>query len=199
MEKKCSKCFIVKPAAEFYAHPQTKDGRLYECKVCVKERVRNNKTDYGLTEKGVIRVIYKTQKRRNALRGHGVMGYSKTELKEWLYENNYKELFDSWVSSGYQKDLKPSVDRIDTFKGYSIDNIRLVTWGQNKQFQTHDILNGTGTSGKRCKPLVQYDQNLKPLAKFISYSSAMRVMGYSLDHSIRNNRPDRNGYYWKYL
>lgn len=193
--KKCKECGLVKEQSEFY-------GVQGECKECTKLRVKKNSrkvgTGYDFSEKGVIRVIYKTQKRHNKLRGHGDMPYSKKELCLWLYERSFKALYDDWSSNGNKKDLKPSVDRINDLKGYSFDNIRLGTWLENRNHQYQDILNGVGTSGKRCKKLYKFDVNSKLICSYVSYSAAVREMGYSLEYQIKNNTYCRNGFFWSY-
>ena len=195
--KSCFKCKIEKPLSKYYRHAKMADGHLNKCKECTKKDVSENEVDYDLTEKGVIRVIYKTQKRNQSLRGHGKLPYSKEQFKDWLYSNGFKDFFDSWVYSGYKKDKKPSVDRIDSNKGYSFGNIQLVTWLNNRELQYLDILNGTGSGGKRCKPLLKI-KNGKVIAEYVSYSSAVRDMGYSIEHQIKKLVKCRNGFYWKY-
>lgn len=196
--KKCFKCGEVKPLSLFYKHKQMADGHLNKCKECTKKDVKGKDKIYEKTEKGVVRVIYKTQKRNNLLRGFGEMPYSKSELKEWLYINGFKDIFDKWVDSNYDKDLKPSVDRINNFKGYSFDNIKLTTWLCNRQNQCNDILNGVGTGGLRCKPVNKYDSKMNLIATYVSYSSAKRDVGYSIERQIKKGIMCRNGFYWKY-
>lgn len=193
--KICKSCGIEKNKLDFY-------GVQNECKECTKERVRLNdkkvKGAYDRTEHGVIRVIYKTQRASSKKRGHNPPDYTKKELSDWLYSCGFKGLYDNWVSSGWVKNEKPSVDRVDDFKGYSLDNIKLGTWIDNRSHQYNDIKNGAGTSGKRCKTLYQYDGVMNLIASYVSYSQAARTMGYSLEYQIKKKSKCRGGYYWSY-
>lgn len=205
--KKCFKCGIEKELLDFYIHKKSADGHLNKCKECTKVDVKNNprvfsnKVDdcYDNTEKGVIRVIYKTQRRSSKIRKMPPPNYSKEELKDWLYGNDFKRLYDEWVDSGFKKETKPSVDRRDDFMPYSLDNIRLVTWTDNTQHQHEDIMCGIGTGGLRCKPVICYDRNKKPIAEYVSFSAACRSIGYSIERSLKSGKPDRkNKFVWKY-
>lgn len=40
MDKKCTKCGLIKPLSEFYKTNATKDGYTYNCKECCKDRQR---------------------------------------------------------------------------------------------------------------------------------------------------------------
>lgn len=195
--KKCFKCGAEKPLSDYYKHAQMKDGHLNKCKSCTRNDVARNPNDYGKTEKGVIRVIYKTQKKNQRDRGFADIPYSKSQLAEWLYLNGFKSLYDDWVKSGFKKDSKPSVDRIDDNFGYSFSNIRLVTWLENRRHQYSDILNGVGTGGKRCNATLRLSEN-GVTTRYVSYSSAARHMGYSIEYQIKNNVKCRNGFYWSY-
>jgi len=203
-EKKCrGKCKKLLPFSSFYKHKQMADGHLNVCKECKKkyERDSKNYSIYEKTEKGVIRVIYKTQKSNSKRRGHIPPNYSKEELKEWLYPNGFKALFDAWVASGYEKRLKPSCDRIDDYKGYSLDRLKLVTWGVNKDKQTNDILLARSTSGERCKAVEQLSLEDAFIKDFISASEASRQTGVDIRH-ISNcclgKRKTSNGFKWRF-
>lgn len=200
--KVCFKCGIEKPLTEYYKHKRMTDGHLNKCKECNKSDVKVNLirvgNGYDFSEKGVVRIIYKTQKRNQIKRGFGELPYSKAELSTWLYNNNFKALYDSWVASGNNKDLKPSVDRIDDFKGYSFDNIRLTTWKVNREKQYQDMLTGTGTSGAKCKAVLKSDKSGKVLKRYISYRSAGRDIGYNIESYIKYKTPCKCGFYWSY-
>lgn len=193
--KTCKDCGEEKEPCMFY-------GVQNECKECTKKRVRANSkrvgNAYDFSEKGVFRVIYKSQKRHQKLRGHGEMPYTKQDLVLWCKKNGFDALFSEWVKSGYKTPLKPSVDRLDDFKGYSLDNIQLGTWQDNRNHQAQDIINGCGTSGRRCKPVLKLDNRMVIISKYVSYNSAVRDVGYSLEYQIKNKKPCRNGFYWSY-
>jgi hypothetical protein len=43
MMKNCSKCGLLKPLFDFYAHPKAADGRMNRCKECSKQDARANR------------------------------------------------------------------------------------------------------------------------------------------------------------
>lgn len=58
----------------------------------------------------------------------------KEDFYQWsLSDPTYNELFDEWVKSGYSKKLSPSIDRLDTSMGYTLNNIRWVTHSENSR------------------------------------------------------------------
>ncbi len=202
--KKCFECKIEKELKEFYKNKSMKDGHVNKCIDCTKISISKNPrgqsgniNSYDKTEKGVIRVIYKSQKHNSKLRKHNGPNYTKQELSNWLYNNNYKKLYDNWRYNKYDKNLKPSIDRIDTFKNYTIDNIRLMTSRENRLYQFLDRTSGIGTSGLQCKPVIQYKDGIE-IARYISFNETRRMMGYSMEKSLKSGKVDRKGYSYKY-
>lgn len=52
----------------------------------------------------------------------------------WSLVNlDFQELWKKWVESGYERRLCPSVDRIDSNKGYTLDNMRWITHSENSK------------------------------------------------------------------
>ena len=48
-----------------------------------------------------------------------------------LSNNNFNLLFKEWENSEYERRLTPSIDRINTDLGYSIDNVQWITFSEN--------------------------------------------------------------------
>lgn len=105
MLKECFKCLQAKPLSEFYKHKALRDGCLNKCKECTKSDVKGNgvkvKNKYDNSEKGLIRVLYKTMKRNNKLRGFGDLPFSKENFCDWLYLNNFKKMYVCWICKNY--------------------------------------------------------------------------------------------------
>ena len=97
-----------------------------------KEKRATYKKAYKKTIDGLISKIYGQQKQSSKKRGHQPPTYSKELLHRWITAHViFQELYDNWIASNYEKDLVPSVDRLDDSKGYSFDNIQLMTWKEN--------------------------------------------------------------------
>ena len=97
----------------------------------------------------IVKTIYGSQKNHSKIRKHEPPHYGLSELRDWFYsQTNLELLLSEWKDSGYNKMFKPSIDRLDDSKGYSFDNIQLVTWGYNISKGSHkkkkvvSILNG---------------------------------------------------------
>lgn len=98
---------------------------------CVK--CRNGKMEYGKNIRELAGRL-NSHTRYNCRKRNQELPFWKNtfELEEWLTkQNNFDELYSNWANSDYNKNLTPSIDRIDNSKSYTIDNIELVTWQEN--------------------------------------------------------------------
>ena len=151
---------------------------------------RINQVKYAKTKKGLSTVIYSGQVKHSLERNHPKPSYTKEEFREWLFKNsNFDELYDNWVISDYNKWMKPSVDRIDDSKGYSFDNIRLVTWRENSN----------NFYKKNDKNVEQYDIYGNFINEFESISIAIKYTGiYNIKAVCLGKRNTAGGYHWKF-
>jgi len=194
--KKCASCGEVKPIDEFHKSKSRKDGRKPYCKKCRAERAKNRVR----TLMGKALQIYANQKERSELRGHQTPTYTKEEFISWLLSNQkYLRLYDNWVKSGYKKPLAPSCDRLDNYKGYSFENIRIVTWEENMVKGHSDVKNGL--NNKQNKAVIKMDLNGNELKEYHSMRHAARQTGiyYPGIWAACNGRITKSGgFRWRY-
>lgn len=59
---------------------------------------------------------------------------SREDFYNWfLNSEDFKKLFTEYEASGFQRKLAPSVDRINSEKGYEIENMQIITMSENSR------------------------------------------------------------------
>lgn len=93
---------------------------------------------YEKTEKGFLVRCYRNMlsrvkgisPKRHLYKGKEIL--DRESFYEWSLKNeDFKNMFTKWKDSGHQRILTPSIDRIDTSMGYSLKNMRWVTFSEN--------------------------------------------------------------------
>jgi len=188
--KQCTKCNRHKELTEFCKQKAGEYGLQSHCKDCNSDIMKN----YRRTVPGMITQIYGTQRKSSIRRNHKMPTYTKKEFKKWiLSQNNFKELYNNWVVSDYNKMLRPSVDRLDDYKGYSFDNIQLITWGENDKKGKQDRKSG--------KPVSQYTLEDNLISNYYSMMEGARQTGVShgsIWSACQGRLKTAGGYKWKY-
>lgn len=141
------------------------------------------------TKKGVLTNSYSHQKSRKTV------SYSLIELHQMFLENKrFDRLYNEWVKSGYQKNKKPTIDRINCKIGYSLNNIQCLTWEENRYKQRME------TNIFRAKEVVCFKEG-KIVANYKSVSDAVRCTGImqgNLSSCLNGRRKTCGGFMWKY-
>ena len=183
--------------SDFHKRKQLKSGLTSWCKVCMAK----SKKVYQTTKDGLITRIYSHQKDCCKQRGHPLPTYSKAELKEWVFsQDNFDELYNAWVESGCNRDLNPSVDRIDDYKSYSFDNIQLLTFKENREKSCLDRKKGRHTTSKM-RVIEQYTKEGKLVSTYHSQCEAARQSGLNqgnIGSCCRGERNQAGGYIWRF-
>jgi hypothetical protein len=119
----------------------TKEERLLYQKERRKQTNNAYTKKYEKTLGGFIMRMYRNMKSRvsgvqkekhHLYEGKEIL--SKEEFYEWaLCSPMFRVLWPTYVSSGYPQKLAPTVDRKDSTKGYTLDNMEWVTHSVNSK------------------------------------------------------------------
>lgn len=192
--KTCTKCSTKKEYSYFWIRRDRKDWHSCWCKDCANKI----STDYKKTKNGLIKAIYSNQRSNSRTRNHTPPDYTLIELREWFETQNiFDTLYSDWINSWCNNKLKPSIDRLDDYKPYSTDNIRLVTWKENRDKYYKDAINWINT--KQCKSVKQLSINGKIINTFYSIQEAhRRTWIHNIQRCCVWLQPIAWGYVWKF-
>ena len=194
--KQCTKCKEVKELSEFSKQKVNKDGLQGSCKKCVAIRIRN----YYRTKEGRLKCIYDHQIQSSKKRGHERPAYTRQEfIDKYIDNKEYLSLYSKWVSSGYDKMLSPSFDRLDDYKPYSFDNLnKWMTWQENKNKSHLDTKEGR--LNKNSKAVIGVNIETGCVIEFYSTREAGRNGFHqsTVGSCCRGKLKHHKGYTWKY-
>jgi hypothetical protein len=195
-KKLCANCKEIKHSSNFYKNTKLKNGLHSYCKDCSRE-IRKT---HNRTKKGLITRMYLHQLENSKLRKHNKPSYSKEEFIIWIESNNdFDTLYNNWVSSEFNKNLAPSVDRIDDYRGYSFDNIRLTTWGDNRNKYFSSVRNRINK--KALVGVEKYDKTGVFLNEYDSIKDAnldTNINMSDISQCCQSRRKTAGGYVWKF-
>lgn len=191
--KACTVCKEIKPIIEYHKNITAPSGYASACKVCINK----SKQSHRKTKDGLIESIYSEQKNSSKVRGHALPAYTLSELKDWINSNpKFIGLFQKWVSSGYNKWDRPSIDRLCNELGYSLDNIQLVSFKDNNQRSHKDASEGTNL-GTTLTPVEQYTLSGEFVCSYKSMAKASEATGDSIAKiSVNSNKIEQNSSTW---
>lgn len=144
--RECTKCKEFK-SWDMFCTGSGARGKNTRCLACRnsdqrKQRAQNkNKytSKYEKTERGFLMRLYRNMKSRvSGIQKEKLHLYENRELIEkedfyiWAIESQrFHTLFLNWAGSSYDRKLTPSVDRVDSSRGYTTDNMEWVTHSEN--------------------------------------------------------------------
>lgn len=145
--KICKGCGAEKPLSDYFKHPETLDGRTGKCKACKyarqKEQVKESgdaaHRRYRKTPNGYLSLTYSNMRgrilgriKKSAHLYEGLELLSRKDFYAWAKKDStFEKMLATYIESGYDLRLAPSVDRIDTQFGYTVDNMRWLIQSHN--------------------------------------------------------------------
>lgn len=188
--RKCNICLKEKESKYFNIWNNNK------CKECVNKYVR----EYNCTIDWLITKMYSAQRRRSEERWHSLPSYTNKQINHWVRsQSNFLELYNNRKISWYNRSLIPSIDRLDDYKWYSFDNIRLTIWRENNIKWSKDRKNWINNKMNRC--VIWINITTWEIIEFYSMSEASRVTWAGIWHicsCCKWNIKSAWGYIWKY-
>ena len=168
-----------------------------------REYQREANKKHRKSKKGVVGTIYSGQKSSSLKGGHRPPDYTQKELVEWLYSQEiFHKIYSEWANSGYMKKLKPSVDRKNDDIHYCMNNIQLMTWGENIAKGHNQRKEGISTQGSLCKKVAQYTLDGEYIATYFSQNEASRQTGVSqsiISNSCKGKTKKTQKYTWEFI
>lgn len=147
-----------------------------------------NTQKFRKTKKGILTNIYHHQRRRSRV------DYSLKRLHDkFLNDRKFNRLYKEWVKKNFNKQFKPSIDRISCKKHYFIENIHCLTWAENRFKQTME---------RRCRKGKVYQMIGQKIIKiYKSQRDAVRKTGLSqsqMSKVLNKKGFTCGGYIWEY-
>ena len=146
-----------------------------------------NTQKYRKTKKGLITNLYNKLKERNKV------DFTREFLQEFSQCKKFDRIYTEWVNSNYNKQFKPSLDRISNKTHYTKNNIQWLTWAENRYKQSME---------RRCRKGVVYQMiGDKIIKKFISQREAVIKTGISqgnMSEVLNGKRQTAGGYKFIY-
>lgn len=193
-KKKCSVCHTNKEFNQFTKDKSHNDGLRCSCKPCEFTRAKRRRR----TIDGLISQMYSTQKESSKKRNHPQPNYTLSELSDWIKSNpNFLTIYKNWVDNDYFRELKPSCDRICNSKYYMLDNMKLMTWGENRK-NAHIYRK---KDKKICKAVVGVCKKTNNIIEFISTREAERctnIAHSNISIGCKKKNKSFGGYIWYY-
>lgn len=171
-------------------------------------KVEYNKI-YRKTHKGEFKnwltKTYGRMKRDNRNKFNLELPFTKQEFSEWVLSKKIIELLNNYKNNNFDKNFNPSIDRIDDYKGYSFDNIQLITWKENNEKGRKSFKNKEQCSKmakeKWSKKVIQRDLEGNIITIFNSTHDVNRILGFDSSLIARACRLNKisKGYRWEYV
>lgn len=181
----CTKCKKYKEKECF--NKSCLQNKHYICKECI--------TKYRNTRKAnVNRLIDNAYFHQVHSKFKADVLYTWIEFSSWLLnQSEFNKLYQIWIESDCNKDLTPTIIRLDSAKTYSLDNLTITT---SRKARLSNVK-------KRSRTVVQMDKDGKMIAIFQNARVAAKMLNIKLYQNIHNTctgqRKTCHGFKWKYL
>ena len=165
----------------------------------MKEYMKEYSDNYKRTINGLVSIMYSSLRSNSKKRNMDMPNFTKKELLRFLEDStSFSYMFSEWIESDCEKSIKPSIDRINDYLPYTLDNIQLITWAENKKKGHSDRKNGI--NNKRSTKVAQYSLDGIFIREYHSMMEAQRQTGIlagAIYLATKSFNKTSGGFRWK--
>lgn len=146
MNIKCRTCGVEKASTFFWKQASSKLGYQTECKPCMRDRHNSWRAANRERARYISKKAQEKSRRRDPLRALLVNARARSKKNGCEFDLSVNDLqmpeacpvlgipliSSMGTGSGRFTDNSPSVDRIDNSRGYTKDNVVIVSWRANR-------------------------------------------------------------------
>lgn len=147
------------------------------------------------TWKGLTLDLYGKMWGRSERKGFGELSFSMQEFRVW-FEDVGCLAYNTWVMSSWKKGMRPSVDRLDCLKGYSFDNMQVITAKENR---TKGDAEKLVLWGKRVQQITLESSVVRTYDSVKEASRRTGINKNNISSCCNKNRNHAGGYKWSYV
>lgn len=159
-------------------------------------KLLENTQRWRQTYKGLTANLYAKILERSRRNNKDNAQFNLGEFREWLSQTDIHRLYGRWQRSGYKTDRRPSVDRIDPLRGYTFDNMQVITAKENRVKGDEEKIVLWGI------PIHQISMSGNVIAKYPSIKVASQITGINRNNIstvINKKRKSAGGYKWEVI
>lgn len=157
-------------------------------------KILENTRRWRLSFKGLSANLYAKILERSRRNNKDNSQFTLAEFREWLSKTDIHRLYGRWKEYGYKTNQRPSVDRIDPLRGYTFDNIQIITAEENRKKGDEEKIILWGI------PVHQISMSGTIIAKYPSIKVASQITGINRNNIstvINKKRKSAGGYHWE--
>lgn len=159
-------------------------------------KLLENTRRWRRTYNGLVTNLYAKIRERSKRNGRQNDEFTLEEFKTFISRTDIRRLYERWAKCGYKTDRRPSVDRIDPLRGYTFDNMQVITAKENRIKGDKEKMVLWG------KAIHQLSMQGIVVAKYPNIHTAMEITGINrnnISSVLHGKRKSAGGFNWEII